>query len=517
VSSRGIVAAGHPLTAEAGAWALREGGNAVDAAVAAVMASFAAESPLTGLGAGGYMLTSEPGRAPELLDFFVEMPGREGAEPEADLVPLPVYFTDAVPQVFNVGVASNGIYGTPAGLEEALGRSGSMELEQLARPAIAAAREGVVVNEQQAFVHRILEPILTREEACRALYAPEGRILGVGDTIRNPELATSLELFAAEGAGPFYAGAIGRLISGYVLDRGGTIALSDLAAYRTVVREPVRARFRGREILTNPPPASGGILIALALEILERLGGAGAAELVGAMTEAQAARDEDFITGLADDGFAEGFLAGPRLDDAAERVRKALETAAAASGDRLGSTTHITAVDGEGRCAAVTCSNGSSSGVVVPGTGIQLNNMLGEQDLNQAGFHRAPVGSRIPSMMSPTLIMRDGELEAGIGSAGSNRIRSAVLQTITGIVAGGLDAQAAIDASRLHFEDGVVHAEPGIDPAALGALEKIGVPIERWSERNLFFGGVQAVVRDPASGELSGGGDPRRGGAVAYA
>ncbi|CAN5512442.1 gamma-glutamyltransferase [soil metagenome] len=516
-SRRGIVAAGHSVTAEAGAWALREGGNAVDAAVAAVLTSFATESPLTGFGAGGYMLINEPGVDPVVLDFFVEMPGRERAQPESELVPVSIYFTDAVPQVFNIGVASNGIYGTAAGLEAALDRAGSMPLDELVKPAIKAARGGVVVNEQQAYLHRILESILASEPASAALYAPEGTMLGAGDRFFFPELADALERFAAEGAEPFYRGEIAERISDWVIERGGTIGRSDLAGYEVVAREPVRAPFAGREILTNPPPSSGGVLIAFALELLDRLGGCGVGELVGAMSEAQAARDEQFIAGLAGAGFAEAFLVDSRLDDTAERIRRGLEAAASAPGDRLGSTTHVTAVDGEGRCASVTCSNGSGSGVVVPETGISLNNMLGEQDLNPLGFHQAPIGSRMPSMMSPTVILRDGELEAGLGSAGSNRIRSAVLQTIVGILDRGLDAQAAIDAPRLHFEAGVVHAEPGIDTAALSKLESIGVPVERWSEPNLFFGGVQAVTRDPTTGELSGGGDPRRGGAVAYA
>jgi gamma-glutamyltranspeptidase/glutathione hydrolase len=186
-------------------------------------------------------------------------------------------------------------------------------------------------------------------------------------------------------------------------------------------------------------------------------------------------------------------------------------------GDRLGSTTHITAVDREGRCAAVTCSNGTGSGMIVPGTGVHVNNMLGEEDLNPLGFHTTPWGRRVPSMMSPTVVLRDGELEMGLGSGGSNRIRSAVLQTIIRVIADGMDAQEAVDAPRVHFEAGAVQAEPGIDEQGLDTLAGRGFQLVNGQERNLFFGGVHAVARGPATGELSGGGDPRRGGAVAYA
>ena len=183
----------------------------------------------------------------------------------------------------------------------------------------------------------------------------------------------------------------------------------------------------------------------------------------------------------------------------------------------LGSTTHISAIDDEGTCAAVTCSNGSGSGVLVPGTGVILNNMLGEEDLNPRGFHTTPAGERVTSMMAPTVVLRDGEVVLAVGSAGSNRIRSAILQTVVRSVEQGMGPGEAIAAPRLHFEGGVVQAEPGIDEAALARLEARGVTVARRPEINLFFGGVQAVARDPATGALSGGGDPRRGGAVASA
>ena len=235
---------------------------------------------------------------------------------------------------------------------------------------------------------------------------------------------------------------------------------------------------------------------------------------------AQIARTEAFFHGLYEEEYAARFLSEPRLEEAAARVRSGRrppDPGPAAPGDRLGSTTHITAVDAEGRCAAVTCSNGTGSGVIVPGTGVHVNNMLGEEDLNPLGFHVTPPGRRVPSMMSPTVVLRGRELEAGLGSGGSNRIRSAVLQTIIRLIVQGMEAQAAVEAPRLHFEAGAVQAEPGIDEEGLDTLASRGYQLVHWQERNLFFGGVHAVARDPATGELRGGGDPRRGGAVATA
>jgi gamma-glutamyltranspeptidase/glutathione hydrolase len=213
-------------------------------------------------------------------------------------------------------------------------------------------------------------------------------------------------------------------------------------------------------------------------------------QLVEVMERTQKERTPEFLAGLDDPRFVSEFLARPV--------------------GRLGSTTHISALDRDGWACSVTCSNGSASGVVVPGTGVHLNNMLGEQDLNPLGFHHHPAGRRMPSMMSPTIVLREGAAQLAVGSAGSNRIRSAVLQTIIRSIDDGLEAQEAIDAPRVHFEDDMVYSEPGIDVAA---LESAGRSVSPFRARNLFFGGAQAAAVDPG-GRFSGGGDPRRGGAA---
>ena len=500
---RGVVAAGHPLTAEAGADVLRAGGNAVDAAVAAVLMSFVAESPLTGPGAGGFMVVHTPGES-HVLDFFVAAPGLglEGREPAA-LVPIDVRFSEDAVQRFNVGPASCGAFGTTLGLAETLRRFGTLGLAELTAAPARAAREGVRVVPMQAFLFEVLRPILTSTPECSAIYAPEGELLAENDTIRLPELGDLLDRLGAEGPAFLYSGDVAHAVSDWVLERGGTLSRDDLGSYEVIEREPARVTYRGREVLTNPPPSSGGILIADALGILERLDEPHDAYVIAEVVEStNRARDEEFLQGLATEGFLEQFLAKQALDTVATEVRS-----------RLGNTTHISVMDAEGSCASVTCSNGSCSGVVVPGTGMHLNNMLGEQDLNPLGFHRHAPGARVPSMMAPTVVLSDaGEPEIAIGSAGSNRIRSAILQTVLHVVDEGMAAQDAVSAPRLHVEQGQVDAEPGVDTAALDRLEQTGWTVRRWSELNLFFGGVQAVARNPDTGRLTGGGDPRRGG-----
>jgi gamma-glutamyltranspeptidase/glutathione hydrolase len=485
-----VVAAGHPRSAEAGADALRAGGNAVDAALAAMLTAFSCEPLLTSLGAGGYMLVVEPGGEPVVLDFFVEAPGRGvDAGARAELVPVSVSFGDAI-QVFNIGPASVGTYGMAAGVSEASRRFGRIPLADLVAPAARLARDGVEMNVPQAYVIEILAGIVTSTPECAALFAPDGNLLRAGDVVRQPELADALERLGSEGPAPFYAGDLAAAVVEWLGSRGGIVGAEDLTAYAAVDREPIRVLYRGREVLTNPPPSAGGILITYALAMLNAdPGPPGITRVVDTMERTQAERTPEFIEGLDDPAFVRRFLA---------RCAP------------LGSTTHVAVLDRDGWACSVTSSNGSCSGVVVPGTGIHLNNMLGEQDLNPLGFHRHPSGRRMPSMMSPTVVLRGGAPELVLGSAGSNRIRSAILQTIIRVIDDGLAAGDAVRAPRVHFEDGIVYAEPGIDT---DSLERAGRAIGRFRELNLFFGGVQAAARDVA-GSFSGGGDPRRGGAA---
>jgi gamma-glutamyltranspeptidase/glutathione hydrolase len=488
VAEKGVVAAGHPLTAQAGARVLREGGNAVDAAVAAMITSFASEPLLTGLGAGGYMLVAGGGREPTVLDFFVQAPSRRGDGSEVELHGVDVSFGDAA-QVFHIGPASCGVYGTPAGVCEAVRRWGSIPLEDLAAPAAALAREGVVLNAGQAYVAEILADLLTSTPECAALWAPDGRILREGDLLRNHELGDALERLGRDGAEPFYRGEVAAAVCDWLRAHGGSLSRQDLAGYRAIEREPVRMAYRDREILTNPPPSAGGTLLAYALALLDR--GPAPPTLAGileAMAAAQGERTPEFVEGLDDEGFLERFLA-----------------------TRLGSTTHISVIDADGCACSVTCTNGEGSGVVVPGTGMHINNVMGEEDLNPLGFHLHPAGRRMPSMMAPSIVMGHGGVELVLGSAGSNRIRSAILQTIVAVVDHGLSVGEAVCAPRVHFEDGVVFAEPGIeleDPLA-------DVQVVRFGALNLFFGGVQAAER--RGDVLSGAGDPRRGGVAVSA
>ena len=515
---RGAVAAGHPLTAQAGARILEAGGNAVDACIAAGFVSWVTESPLTGPGAGGFMLVHRArDRSDRLLDFFVAIPGR-GADGEkaAPMDEVMVPFDAHTLQLFRIGGPSCAVPGAVAGLGEAHRLYGRMPWAELVTPAADLARNGVELNPQQAFLHSILDVALRAEGEGRRIYG-ERVPLREGDRLLMRDLADTLDLLAAEGAEAFYRGPLARALSGAVRERGGLLTETDLADYRVIRRRPVRTPYRGHEFISNPPPSSGGVLIAFALRILDRLGTPGlpgsvesVAALTEVMREATLARGGAFVRKLYRGGLAADLLADAVVEAAARRARSreqppALEPAGAPS------TTHISVVDAAGNAASLSASTGCGSGVIVPGTGVHMNNMLGETDLNP-GERGAGSGARLTSMMAPSVVLTDGRPRLVVGSAGSIRLRAAILQIVANVLAHGLRVAEAIAAPRVHLEGAQLNLEGGIAPAVADALEARGYDVVRWSGLNLYFGGASAVAL-AEDGTLEAAGDPRRGGA----
>jgi gamma-glutamyltranspeptidase/glutathione hydrolase len=272
----------------------------------------------------------------------------------------------------------------------------------------------------------------------------------------------------------------------------------------------VRVQFLGHEFASNPPPSTGGVLLGLGLRLLDRLGPAGPAgsaeamaQLVEIMREQEEARGGPFARELYRGGLARRLYDERQLGAAVRRMRSRLP-------ELQRGTTHISVVDGRGNAASLTASTGAGSGVIVPGTGIQLNNMLGEFDLAATGGIPRP-GVRFTSGMAPSLVLRDRRPRLVVGSAGSLRLRGAILQVVVNAVAHDLGVEEAIGHPRVHYDAGHVHAEGGNDPAELDRLESWGYDVARWRRRNLFFGGV-AGVEFREDGTLAAAGDPRRGG-----
>jgi gamma-glutamyltranspeptidase/glutathione hydrolase len=498
VATKGIIAAGHERAADAAAEALRLGGNAFDAIVAAGFASAVCEPGFTSLAGGGFLLARSAALGDVLFDFFVDTPGRGapagGTEPVFEEVS--VDFGAAV-QTFHCGPGSVAVPGVLAGYLHVHRRLGRLPLEAVVEPAAVLARDGVAVTATQGRDFKLLAPILARTPASRAIFYPHGDLLQVGDTLHNPDLASFLRALGTDPTATFYRGPLAAALVDQLGDHGGLLTHEDLAAYRVIERQPLEVPYRDRTVVTNPPPTFGGALLALALQRIEAQGPAAAAgspERFVQLAHVMAGVDRDRAAGHPEVLAA---LRGDLGDDPAARPTMTR------------GTTHVTVADAEGNVAAMTTSNGECSGDVIAGTGICCNNMLGEDDLHPDGFHAAPPGLRVASMMSPTFVLDpDGAVELALGSGGSKRIRSALLQVLTSVIDHGTDLEAAVLAPRIHWDEDHLEAEPGLDAAVLAALEA-DRPVNVWPEPSMYFGGVHAV----APGR-SGAGDPRRGGAV---
>jgi gamma-glutamyltranspeptidase / glutathione hydrolase len=516
---KGAVAAGHPLTARAGARVLEEGGNAVDACVAAAFAACVCESFLTSPGAGGFMLVYRArDRTARLADFFVASPGLGLSRPRGgQMQVVDVDFGDSpTRQPFLIGPASVAVPGAVRGLEAVHTRYGSMPWRELLAPAIELARDGVELTRAQAHLHAILDPIIRAGSEGRRIYSASrgGRLLA-GDLLRLTELAETLQAVAVRGSSVLSRGERARAMVATVRETGGELTLHDLASYRVVWRRPVAVRFRRHLVLSNPPPSSGGVLIAYGLALLarSRAAPAGSAESIGdlaeVMREQARARGPGFGRGLRRGGLAAQLLDPASLRAAGRRIERRL--AGLPEDAPPGGTTHISVVDGSGNAAALSTSTGSGSGVVVPGTGIYLNNMLGEYDL--VGGRRPRAGLRLTSMMAPTVAVDGaGRARLVVGSAGSARLRGAIMQVVVNVLQHELGVEEAIAAPRIHVDEPHVHCEGGNAAGELDRLASLGYELVRWRRRNLFFGGA-AAVETLGDGSLAAAGDPRRGGA----
>jgi gamma-glutamyltranspeptidase/glutathione hydrolase len=509
--ARGAIAAGHPVTAEVGAEVLRAGGTAVDACVAAAFASWVAEPALTGPGGGGFLVAYDAARRrPLAIDCFVAVPGKQhGGGPVAALEPYVVDFGTGQ-QIFLVGPGSCAVPGVTAGLEHAHRRLGRLPWRELALPAAALARDGVALTPAHADVIALLKGFLGASPEGARIFGPAADPLRSGDRTSNPPLGDTLERIAVHGARELADGETARAIVVHQAATGGYLTAEDLAAYRAIRRRPVALPYRERVFVTNPPPSSGGALIAHALAVLAAgpplrtaLAPETVARVAAALRSANAQRTPAFERALYRGGAVRRVLAaagGGHLAHAASAIWPS----------RSPWTTQISVLDADGNAASLTCSTGCGSGVVVPATGVHLNNMLGETDLNVASLRLVP-GMRLTSMMAPSLVLRDGRVELVLGSSGSARIRSAIVGVVVAALDLGLPLQDAVELARVHPEGDFLDCEGGIPEATLDALEQSGERLVRWPGRNIYFGGAQVVAHTRAG--FAAAGDPRRGGA----
>lgn len=475
------VATGSGDAALAAASVLRAGGNAVDAALGGMLASCLSEVVFTSLGGGGFLLVGQPDGERYLLDFFVDTPGLGATERTdvPDFTPVTVSYP-GTDQVFHVGTGSVAVPGALAGVLAANERFGRLPLADIVRPAIELGLAGTLLEPLQATVLDLVREIMSVTPDCARLISTPSGHADAGDRLFNRDFAAFLRRVGDGEVTSLTSRPFSMPLLELMRATSGHITADDLAAYSVRARDPLRVTRNGFDVWLNAPPAFGGAIVADALAAM------------GPM-----------------DGSVASWLAAISV------LRRATETNRVAD-QRAGiphvtrGTTHISVVDGDGQVASLTTSNGSGSGIVIPGTGIHLNNMLGEEDLNPGGFHKLPPGIRMGSMMAPTIVSHPDGSVTGMGTGGSERIRSALLVTLLRMTDLGHSAAAAVAGPRLHASEDRVQLEPGWDP---GLAAVLGESCNVWSQPNLFFGGVHGVTRR-SDGSVQAVGDSRRAGAA---
>ena len=505
-------------TSKAASLLLEAGGNAFDAALGALCAACVAEPMLASLGGGGFLM-AQPANSPSVLyDFFVQTPSQKRPEAELDFYPILADF-GAATQEFHIGMGAIAVPGVVAGLFEIHRKQCRLPMAEIMAPAIDLARNGVKVNSFQNYISHILAPILESTTDAMQLVstkdAPQ-KIAEAGQIVCHSEMADVMQALINEGPDLFYKGELARNLARDCAANGGQLSFEDLETYRVIEREPVRFSSHGADFSFNSPPSPGGCLVAFALGLLEnrdlkahRFGKEfHCISMARAMQQAGALRREYSLGTELSESQVSQILDSTHL----QQWRDAMNHQAGFSRG----TTHISVADSEGNLASLTVSNGEGSAYVLPGTGVMLNNMLGEEDLCPGGFHRWSTNQRMASMMCPTVAsLPDGGWVA-LGSGGSNRIRSAILQVLVNLFEFDMNLEQAVTAPRIHLEGDFLSVEKGYDNASVDSLLSHWPDHRLWPEPNMFFGGVHAVELLP-DGSFRGAGDPRRGGAVSAA
>lgn len=478
------IAAPNEAAADAGEQVARAGGNAVDAALAAALAAMVNEVGIVSLSSGGFVTVSpaDSSGTPYTVDGWMDMPGRDGRPLGGGTWDVHTEYGGGVD--VTIGPGSVAVHGSITAFGEAHRRDGRLPWRGIVAPAIDLARGGFRLGSASRFyLDYVHDDVFGWDDASRAALHDETGELTTG-LIVVPDLTASLEAIAAEGPDAMHTGSLAGLISDDVLGRGGLLSATDLTGYRPVVRPALLTRIGGWALATAPPPSVGGVCVAAMLRLLD--------------AEPGRLDDPDLMVRV------QRAVLGHRLDvldhtddvvrDAAAYL--ALVDRSSLAALESGSTAHVSAVDSDGGACSVTVSSGYGAGMIAAGTGIWLNNCLGEQELNPRGLHGTTPGTRLISNMAPTVGHHDDGSVLAVGSPGADRITTAITQVVAGFV-GGLDLIEAVHRPRVH-----VHRA--------GRPEEV-VKVE--TDLTMYYGGVGATLRRP-DGHLVAAADPRRDGAV---
>ncbi|MDP7080662.1 MAG: gamma-glutamyltransferase [Candidatus Undinarchaeales archaeon] len=505
---RGVISSGHPVTSEAGASVLRKGGTAVDAALAASAVSGVTEPGLTSLGGGGLAVIHEgdSGRN-RVFDFFADMPGLEGDGPDPSSFKELVVDYEGALETYLVGMGTAALPGVLPGILYIHEEMGTLPLADVLAPAIRVARDGVVLSAFQARCNYLFRDLLGMGLESRKVFFRDGVMLKEGELFTNPNVARLLSKFGSGDWRQTLENEFYSPIVKHMEEISGPITPADLEHYTPIERCPLEISCMGFDLLTPPPPSTGGLRIAFLLKLLERNELAGmdrtGPEYVELLAQCQASTDamrKGVVDGnIHDKNLAEEVLSEGCLD------RFTDDAMVVAPPRSAGNTTQISVTDATGTAVSLTTTTGESTGFMIPGTGVLYNNMLGEIDLNPDGCRANPVGKRLTSSMSPSVMLADGEVIGVMGSGGSSRIISAIVQVSLNHAVFGLDAATSVESPRAHYEGGVLQMEAGFPAATVQKLKRT-FEVNEWDRIDRYFGGVHMTTG------RTGAGDTRRSG-----
>ena len=510
MTSRVAVAAPNTACTEAALSVAALGGGAVDAAIAALLVAMVNEPGVVSIDAGAFATVWPSGGAGAVtIDGCVAMPGLGRARDAGPPDVREVETTYGGGVTMTVGLGSVATPGALAALGLAHARFGQVPWAEVVAPAEAVARAGFTLGVASGYyLPHVRDNVFAWDaETSATLRDGDGQWLETGAHMRSADLGDTLALVAAEGAKTLYDGALADVVTADMSARGGLVTREDLATYRALERPALAVRCGAWELRTNPPPAIGGPVLAALLTLLgDRPFGAWTREDVALLVDVQR-----LVLGYRRD----------HLDVAVDREAAGLSllehvASHVSSGGRSPSTVHVSVVDSAGSACAITASSGYGSGATVPGTGIWLNNCLGEHELNRG--ERPQPGERLASNMAPTVGRSPDGGVLAIGSPGADRITTALAQVLAAFANGGATLQEAISRPRLHVNHLDAHQDGDV-PVRVEAeedmpLPDVGMPVRRHHRHSMFFGGVSATHLDP-TGQLAAAGDPRRSGATA--
>ncbi|HSJ07601.1 MAG TPA: gamma-glutamyltransferase [Longimicrobiales bacterium] len=529
----GMVVSANVIASRIGMDVLRSGGNAVDAAIATGFALAVVHPTAGNIGGGGFMVIRFPDGRATAIDFREKAPLR--AHPEMFVDPATGEYSSTLHHNSHLAV---GVPGTVAGFDYAHHQYGSGEWSRLVAPAVALARDGIVMTPTLARSLGNVLPAMAQYPASTAAFSRDGEPYQAGEEWRQPELAAALERIRTGRRDGFYTGETAELLVAEMQRGGGIIALEDLALYQPRERTPVRGTYRGYDVISMPPPSSGGVALIQMLNILEgfdlRAMEHNTAPYIHHLAEAMRVAFRDRARFLADPDFVEVPVDRLTGKDYATALRRGIDparaTASAPADVQLPAeseeTTHYSVVDGDGMAVSVTYTleAGYGSKIVVPGAGFLLNNEMGdfnarpglttEMGLIGTEPNLARPEQRMLSSMTPTILARDGELVAVFGSPGGRTIINTVLQMVLNIVDHGMGIQEAVDARRIHHQwlpDRLRVEADGVAGDAEARLRAMGHEVSVAGRQ----GSVHAIMIDPQTGERLGAPDRRDGDAGA--